>query len=143
MAITQHPSLGCILTCDFDTGFKKPEMIKLRPVVVISPQIAWRPGLRTVVGLSTTPPATVRPYHCKIMLYPPLPHPWQAGEMWVKGDMIAAVGFHRLNLIRTGRDASTKARQYRTNPVTKDQLKEIRACVLHALGLFTLTKHLT
>lgn len=62
--------------------------------------------------------------------------------MWVKGDMIVAVGFHRLDLIRLGRDDDTKARRYRLNLLTGDQLMTVRKCVLHSLGLFQLTKHL-
>ncbi|MBN9511345.1 MAG: type II toxin-antitoxin system PemK/MazF family toxin [Alphaproteobacteria bacterium] len=142
MAIKQHPGLGCIVTCDFDRGFKQPEMVKLRPVVVISPPISWRPGLCTVVGLSTTAPEPPRPYHCKLTISPVLPEPWNSEEVWVKGDMIAAVGFHRLDLIRIGRDDATKARRYRMNLLSKEQLRMVRACVLHSLGLFQLTKHL-
>lgn len=142
MPIQKHPGLGCIITCDFDRGFKEPEMVKLRPVVVISPSISWRPELCTVVGLSTTPPAPSRPYHCKLNINPPLPEPWDSSEVWVKGDMVAAVGFHRLNLIRIGRDDDTKVRRYRTNLLTKQQIKEVHACVLHSIGLFQLTKYL-
>jgi uncharacterized protein YifN (PemK superfamily) len=142
MAIKAHPSTGCIVTCDFDQGFKEPEMVKNRPVVVISPQISWRPGLCTVVGLSLTPPNPARPYHCTLLLDPPLPPPRSAGEVWVKGDMIAAVGFHRLNLIRAGRNEGTRARQYRMDVLKPEQLKAVRKCVLHGLGLFQLTKHI-
>lgn len=62
--------------------------------------------------------------------------------MWVKGDMVAAVGFQRLDLIRIGRDDETKQRRYRMQPLTAEQLKQVRGCVLHSLGLFQLTKHL-
>jgi len=141
MAIKTAPALGTILTCDFDQGFREPEMVKRRPVVVVSPQIAWRPGLCTVVALSTTAPDPPRPYHCRLVLDPPLPQPW-ASDMWVKGDMIYAIGFHRLDLIRLGRNDETKVRRYRLNPLTAAQLKDVRACVLHGLGLFQLTKHL-
>ena len=142
MPIKQHPGLGCIITCDFDRGFREPEMIKLRPVIVISPQISWRPGLCTVVGLSTTAPTPKRPYHCELEIYPPLPEPWDSGKVWVKGDMVAAVGFHRLNLIRLSRDDDTKVRRYRMNLLTKQQIIAVQSCVLHSLGLFQLTKHL-
>lgn len=117
-------------------------MVKLRPVVVISPQIQWRPGLCTVVGLSTTPPVPERPYHRRLILDPPLPPPWEAAEMWIKGDMVAAVGFHRLDLIRLPRDDESKVRRYRMNPISKQQLKDVQACVLHSMGLFYLAQHL-
>ena len=142
MAITKAPSLGTVLLCDFDQGFKEPEMVKRRPVVVVSPQIAWRPGLCTVVGLSTSAPEPARPYNCQVTVDPPLPHPWDSPVMWVKGDMIAAVGFHRLDLVRLGRDGPGGRRLYRTDTLTAEQMKAVRRCVLHGLGLFALTKHL-
>lgn len=129
------------MTCNFDQGFKEPEMVKNRPVVVISPQISWRPGLCTVVGLSCTAPVPVRPYHCKLVIAPPLPEPWNSREVWVKGDMIAAVGFHRLNLIRLGRDEHNK-RAYYVTAISEEHLTQVRKCVLHGLGMFQLTKHL-
>lgn len=141
MAIKAHPNIGTILTCDFNMGFREPEMVKRRPVVVISPAIAWRPGLYTVVGLSTTPPAPPRPYHSLLVLDPPLPPPWDTVEMWVKGDMIAAVGFHRLDHVRIGRDEANR-RRYRVDPLSKEQIKDVQRCVLNSIGLFRLTKHL-
>ena len=36
MPISKHPPQGSILTANFDQGFKKPEMVKLRLVVVLS-----------------------------------------------------------------------------------------------------------
>lgn len=142
MAIREHPSTGTILTCDFDQGFKEPEMVKRRPVIVVSPQISWRPGLCTVVPLSTTPPEPKRPYHCKLTLHPPLPPPWDGAEVWVKGDMIVSAGFHRLDLIRLGRDENGSKRRYRMNILSREQLTEVRGCILHSLGLFSLTRHL-
>jgi uncharacterized protein YifN (PemK superfamily) len=38
MAITFHPEPRMVLVCDFTTGFKEPEMVKVRPVIVLSPQ---------------------------------------------------------------------------------------------------------
>lgn len=61
MAIREHPPLGTLLLCDFGSGFKPPEMVKRRLVVVISPRIKARPGLCTVVALSTTLPKPVWP----------------------------------------------------------------------------------
>jgi len=31
MAIAAHPKIGTILHCDFNAGFKEPEMVKRRP----------------------------------------------------------------------------------------------------------------
>jgi uncharacterized protein YifN (PemK superfamily) len=141
MPIKEHPPVGTILICDFDTDFKLPEMVKVRPVVVISPKIAGRPGLCTVVALSTTPPNPKLPLHAEISKVPRLPFPWDAETMWVKGDMIYAIGFHRLDFVRTGKDHTGK-RTYQFSTLTNDQVKLVRTLVLRSLGLSQLTKHM-
>ncbi|WP_198669160.1 type II toxin-antitoxin system PemK/MazF family toxin [Elioraea thermophila] len=56
MPILYPVAAGTILLCDDDTGFRPPEMVKRRPVVVVSPRLPHRDGLATVVPLSTTAP---------------------------------------------------------------------------------------
>ena len=141
MAINDHPATGTILICDFNGTFKEPEMVKPRCVVVLSPRIRARPKLCTVVCLSSTAPAHPQQYHCQIDIEPELPHPWESKGIWVKGDMIYSIGFHRLNLIRL-RKSSDGKRIYRMNVVSEEQLKEIKCCVLRGLGMSSLTKHL-
>lgn len=150
MPIAEHPLAGAIVNCDFNAGFRVPEMVKRRPVMVLSPKISGRPGLCTVVALSTEAPHPVMPYHKQINLDPPLPAPWENQGVWVKGDMVNAVGFHRLDLIRTcgrpggddlGKDRSGK-RRYLLTPQSGETLKIVRRCVLNAIGLSTLTKHI-
>ncbi|QJE74113.1 type II toxin-antitoxin system PemK/MazF family toxin [Aerophototrophica crusticola] len=141
MAIREHPKVGTILICDFDQGFKEPEMVKRRPVIVVSPKISTRPGLCTVVALSTTEPRPKMPFHCEIDLDPPLPPPWGDTTRWVKGDMVCAVGFHRLDFIMLGKDMKG-VRQYRYETITAADLRRVRGCILNALGLGGLTKHL-
>jgi mRNA interferase MazF len=142
MPIREHPLVGSILTCDFNAGFKEPEMVKRRPVVVLSPKIALRPGLCTVVALSETAPDPVMPFHCQIDITPALPAPFTSEGVWVKGDMVNAVGFHLLDLIRLSKTENGK-RRYRYEPLSDEIIKKIRECVLKGLGLSTLTKHLT
>jgi mRNA interferase MazF len=55
--------------------------------------------------------------------------------------MIYAVGFHRLDLIRLGKDRGGK-RIYRMEAISPEQLKQIKTCVLRGLGMSILTKHL-
>lgn len=116
-------------------------MVKPRCVVVLSPMIKGRPGLCTVVCLSTTPPNPVMQYHMQLDIRPKLPNRWASDGVWVKGDMVYAVGFHRLNLIKVGKDQTGK-RLYRYDTLSTDQMKAIKCCVLRALGMSTLTKHL-
>jgi mRNA interferase MazF len=141
MPINEHPERGTILVCDFDSSFKEPEMVKPRCVVVLTPKIKARHHLCTVVCLSTTPPDPVMPYHCQIDIRPHLPHPWDSNQVWVKGDMIYAIGFHRLDLIRLGKDRGGK-RIYRMDVISAEQLKQIKTCILRGLGMSVLTKHL-
>lgn len=141
MAIAEHPTPGTILQCDFNQGFREPEMVKLRPVIVVSPRIGIRASLCTVVALSTTPPIIKMPYHYKIEIDPPLPLRWGNGETWVKGDMIYSVGFHRLDLIRLGKDRVGK-RIYRFDILSGEQMREVKTCILRALGMSNLTQHL-
>jgi uncharacterized protein YifN (PemK superfamily) len=81
------------------------------------------------------------PYHCQIDLRPRLPDRWKSDGVWVKGDMVNVVGFHRLELIRLGKDQDGR-RQYLLEPLSDDTIKKIRSCLLHSLGLSTLTNSL-
>lgn len=58
-----HPHPGTVLICDFTTGFQKPEMIKKRPVVVLSPRPRRKTQLCTVIPLSTTKPLPIESHH--------------------------------------------------------------------------------
>ena len=139
MAVSAHPPQGSIVTANFDSGFKKPEMVKLRLVVVLSPAIKSRYGLCTVVALSTTKPDPVMPYHKEIEIPFPLPPRWGNRPRWIKGDMVNAVGFHRLDLLRLGKDIKGK-RIYQMEVLPTEQMALVRRCVLHGMGLSILTK---
>jgi len=140
MPLKFHPEPGTLLICDFD-GFRVPEMVKRRPIVVISPRLKRRDGLLTVAPLSTTPPDPIMDYHCEIELAEALPAPFDSPRMWVKADMIYNVSFDRLELVRTARDHTGK-RRYLTKRLPAADLIKIHRCVLIGLGLPHLTKHL-
>lgn len=139
--LTFHPNPGLIVMCDYGEEPVEPEMVKTRPVVVVSPKLKNRTGLAAVVPLSTTEPHRVEDYHCTVHLDPPLPPPFDSPDMWVKADMIATVGFQRLDRIRTGRDQYGK-RKFITRSVSADELKAINRAVLCGLGFGRLTPHL-
>ena len=141
MAITYHPKPGDILICDYDTGFRTPEMVKRRCCIVITPRLRRRDGLCTVVPLSTTPPAPPQDYHCEVEFERELPRPWEGACKWAKCDMLATVGYHRLSPIGVGRGPDGK-RRYIYPRISLDQLKEVRRAVLCALALGELTQHL-
>lgn len=126
-----------MLVCDF-SGFRQPEMIKRRPVVVISPRFRQRDGLCTVVPLSTTKPRTVCEYHCQLSFDPVLPAPYSEALMWVKADMICAVSFDRLSLPYMGKDQDGK-RLYDIRHISDVDLRQVQVCVLNGMGLSRLT----
>ncbi len=125
-----------ILLCDYSLGgFRPPEMVKRRPAVVITGVLPRRNNLHTVVPLSGTPSDERTLYHCKIELPKPLPAPYDETVWWVKADMLATVGFERLDLFRTERDQQGK-RKYLTNlRVSEQQFEAIMIAVRHALGI--------
>lgn len=140
MAIQFHPDPGTVLICDF-AGFRQPEMIKRRPVVVISPRFRQRDGLCTVVPLSTTKPRKVCEYHCQLDFDPVMPAPYNEPQMWVKADMICAVSFDRLSLPYIGKDQDGK-RLYDIRHISDDSLKRVQVCVLNGMGMAHLTSGL-
>ncbi|MCO6048799.1 type II toxin-antitoxin system PemK/MazF family toxin [Mesorhizobium sp. RP14(2022)] len=142
MGIREHPLQGSLVTVDYSAGgFVEPEMVKRRLAVVLSPKITARPKLCTIVPLSLTAPLKEMPYHKQIRLPFELPREWGDMERWIKGDMVNAVGFHRIDLLRLGKDDRGK-RVYQTAALPADLMKLVRQCVLHGLGLSSLTKHL-
>jgi mRNA interferase MazF len=142
MALSYYPKLGEIVLCDYSTGFQIPEMVKRRPVVVISPRLRNRHNLVTVVPLSTTAPEPVAGYHCRVSLTVELPKPFDAAAMWAKCDMVSAVSRNRLDRFRAGRSSKDHGRKYVTGQLDSDQLKAVRCAVLFGLGFDSLTVHM-
>ena len=127
MALKYQPFPGTLWMCNFDTGFSPPEMVKVRPVVVISPRPESATGLCTVVPLSTTPPDPVRRFHHR-MGRDSLPGTLHPSESWAKCDMLYTVSLERLSRA-TRRGAAATFR------VLDADLDAIRDCVKIALGL--------
>lgn len=142
MPLKYYPSAGEIVLCDYGTGFIAPEMVKLRPVVIVSPRLRKRSDLVAVVPLSTTPPNPAEHHHCSITLAVPLPKPFDAPQMWAKCDMVATVALARLDRFRDGRLPGGGPRRFTTGKLDAAQLIEIRKAILHGLGLGSLTIHL-
>ena len=138
MAITFHPARGTVLMCDY-SGFKPPEMVKTRPVVVLSRK---HPNLVTVVPLSSTEPYPLEKCHHE-MHEASLPAPFQRRRMWAKCDLITTVAFRRLDRVRVGKHPTTGKRIYHGKPVRPEDLTAIQEAVIHVihvLGLSGLTK---
>jgi uncharacterized protein YifN (PemK superfamily) len=114
--------------CDYRTGFRPPEMVKRRPIVVIAPKPRRaRRGPYLVVPLSTTTPRVVEAFHVRI----PAGRYWFLSpslDVWAKCDLIAAVAPFRLDpLHQVGRSSAPT--------IGRDDFRSIQRGVLHALGL--------
>ena len=138
MAIQFPVAPGTIVICDYSTGFRPPEMVKRRPAVVVSPRLPYRDGLCAVVPLSETAPSHAVAYQCRIELTHDIPG-FEGLVKWAKADMVATVALTRLDLPRTERNRATGQRKYLNMKLTAAQLQEVRNCMLHGLGLGSLT----
>lgn len=89
--------------------------------------------LCTIVPLSTTAPSRVLPHHAEIVLKPPLPAPYDNPRMWVKGDIVLTVAFHRLRLLFSGWAQGQRVYDVRVlDPAT---FATVQQCVRAGLGL--------
>ncbi|WP_348529747.1 type II toxin-antitoxin system PemK/MazF family toxin [Pseudomonas wuhanensis] len=127
MSLRYQPKEGSVLICDF-RGYEVPEMIKVRPVVVIRKH-RTNSLLVTVVPLSTTAPDCVLDHHLKLAS-----HLHGASPIcWAKCDMVATVSLSRLDRIKS-RDRQGK-RIYLISQLAIDEFFAIKAAVRSALGL--------
>ena len=132
-----HPKAGQILMCDFE-GFIAPEMIKKRPIIVLTPSMQGKANnLVSIVPLSTKKPDPIKKWH--FLLEPQyLPDikffKNLQKQSWVKADMIYTVSFQRLELIRMGKNKAGK-RIYFDGVLPKTILSEIQQCLLQALNI--------
>ena len=92
-----QPKPGSVIYCDY-AGFVAPEMVKKRPVIVVSKH-KHNSKLLGIVPISTTEPKPVLEYHiemenifCSLHL--------GGKRSWVKCDRINVVSLDRLNLVR-------------------------------------------
>ena len=126
MPLTFHPHPGHILVCDF-RGFIAPEIVKKRPIMVISSRLPYRAGLATVVPISLTPPKFDVEYVVKLSKNY---HPSEDDDLdcWAKCDLLANVTLERLDRFKTGR------RQYLAPKASVEDLQSVRQGVRKALG---------
>ena len=140
MPLPYHPEIGTIVICDF-YGFIEPEMVKRRPVIIVSPRFRNRDRLCTIVPCSTVEPNQKMDYHYRLELEIPLPEPYNSSFQWIKGDMVTTVSLDRLSLPFRGKDNNGK-RIYDKRIVDDLDLKKIQICILNALNFSHLTNHL-
>lgn len=127
MAIKFYPRAGQILICKFD-GFKVPEMVKTRPVIIISPRLPNRGGLVTLVPISTTAPRQEMPYTIRLSKNY---HPKEDDNLpcWAKCDLVLNLSIERLNGFKVDR------RKWEYPQLIGDDLLRVREGVIHGLGM--------
>lgn len=127
MTLAYHPRAGQILICDFE-GFRVPEMVKARPVIVISPRLPHRNDIVTVVPINLTAPIHNLPFNVRLFRNH---HPQEPGDLpcWAKCDMVMNLGTWRLDGFKVGR------RKWENPQATGDDLKAVRHGVLWGLGM--------
>lgn len=133
MTLPFHPHPATLLICDFDTGFRPPEIVKKRPVVVVSPRRRRGSGLCTVVPLSSTPPEVVEDFHHRMSM-DSLVGKLRRKETWAKCDLLYTVSLERLDRVLVGKNQDGR-RQYRAPRVTPDDFAAILQGVKAGLGL--------
>ena len=125
-----HPKAGMLLMCDFNTGFKPPEMVKVRPVVVIA---CKGNQLATVVPVSTVEPIPCEAWHYE-MTRLALPKCFQSERCWAKCDMLSCVAFWRLDRVRGGSHPRTGKPNFVSPRISEVDLANIRQALRSFLG---------
>ena len=132
MALVFHPRAGQIFMCDL-SGFKEPEMVKSRPVIVVSPRLPHRQDIVAIVPISLTPPRHLLPFCFKLSKNY---HPGEPDDVptWAKADMLLNFGTYRLSAFKIGR------RKYAYPTLTPEDLAGVRHAILCGLGLDPIAK---
>jgi uncharacterized protein YifN (PemK superfamily) len=120
--------------CAFPDCLEEPEMVKTRPVVVLTREHRGRSRLCTVVPLSTTRPEPMLDFHVRIDEQR-LPRALGQHETWAKCDMLYTLSIDRLDRVRSGRSRTTGQRLYETGRITLEELAAVRRAIVFALGL--------
>jgi uncharacterized protein YifN (PemK superfamily) len=127
MALKFHPRAGQVFICDF-SGFKEPEMVKPRSVIVVSPKLPYRSDIVAIVPISLTQPRHNLPFCFRLSKNY---HPEEPDDLpcWAKADMLLNLGTYRLSGFKVDR------RKYVYPTLTPADLAGVRHAVLCGLGL--------
>ncbi|HHA2250168.1 TPA: type II toxin-antitoxin system PemK/MazF family toxin [Enterobacter ludwigii] len=114
--------------CDFK-GMVVPEMVKVRPVIVVA-RNRLNSQLVTVVPVSTTAPMQIRDCHHELSVNP-IPGSEHI-PCWVKCDMIMTVSLARMDRIKT---RSWEGRSYIVPMIDHAEFELIKRAILHGVGM--------
>jgi len=107
-------------------------MVKRRLAVTISPKLKRRDSLVTIVPLSMSAPFPIESWHVEVPN--DIPEPWGAGPRWAKCDLMATVGYARLNLPHSKHHV-TGVRQYHQIELPDEMVQRLRLATVSALGI--------
>ena len=113
--------------CDF-SGNIVPEIIKKRPVVVITPHHIQRAGLSMVVPLSSTPSDRCDPYVVELSQNY---GSYDFKRQFAKCDLACSVSWKRLDRFKLG------YRRYASFHMTNSDFEAVIAGVAYAFGMKT------
>lgn len=86
-----------------------------------------------IAPFSTREPRVKHAHHMLIRFDPLLPGPYDATEMWLKGDIVLTVAFHRLRLLFSGWNGGQRV--YDVRVLAPEVLAQVKACIRAGLGL--------
>lgn len=73
------------------------------------------------------------PHHLELSFDPPLPAPYDAPRMWLKGDILLTVSFHRLRLLFSRWNGGQ--REYDVRVLAPELLNAVKGCVRAGLRI--------
>lgn len=108
-------------------------MVKIRPVIVISPKLPFRSEIVTVVPVSLTEPKHDLPFVVRLSKNY---HPLEDDNLpcWAKCDMVMNIARWRLDGFKVGK------RKWEFPQATGPDLAAVRSGVIHSLGMGHLLK---
>ncbi|PHM60929.1 type II toxin-antitoxin system PemK/MazF family toxin [Xenorhabdus ishibashii] len=133
MGLRYQPRVGSVLMCDFK-GLIVPEIVKIRPIIVIA-RNRQNSKLVTVVPISTTEPIPALSHHHEL-LENPIPGK-EYVRCWAKCDMITTVSTGRLDKIKA---RTWEGRCYIEPQLSDNEVRLIKNAVLHGIGMSHLVK---
>lgn len=133
MGLRFQPQISSVLMCDFK-GLIVPEIVKIRPIIVIA-RNRCNNKLVTVVPVSTTEPIPFLDHHHELRQNP-IPGKEHL-RCWVKCDMVMTISIERLDRVKI---RTRNGRDYIIPSIPHYEIIEIKNSVIHGIGMSYLLK---
>lgn len=134
MPLSYYPPYGEVVQCDFK-GMIMPEVVKLRPVVVVGPRLKNGGDLVRIVPLSTSQRPNPHPWQVKVTLLKQLPEPFDSLEAYALCNHVFTAARSRLDRFKMPRPRYGGRPQRIVSGISKDDLCLVRAGILTATKL--------